>query len=168
MLYSAPAAISSSIDRKRINSGARLRRLALEHPRLVLLEIPAPLGHADPHLFYRTHCPRLARRQRPRRIKLVLEVDVRTFYGAMGSNRSAVSKLQRSVRIRCLCLLRLGARRSLLPIKNPRTSWPHQCYWLLGARNNANFSFASLPPHSRQVAQSLLQGQVEGAFRLTR
>ena len=157
MLYIAPAAISSSIDRRRINSGTCIRRLALEPSRLVRLEISAPLGDVDLHLFRGTRGPRLARRERPLRIKPVLEVRIRTFYGALGSNRSAVSQLQRSVRIRCLCLLRLGARRSLLPIKNPRTSWPHQCHGFLGARHNADFSFASHPAHPWQVAPSLLQ-----------
>jgi len=160
MFYSAPAAISSSIGRKRINSGTRIRRLALEPSRLVLLEIPAAPGHADLHLFCRTRRPRFARRQRPLRVKSVLEVRIRTFYGALGNNRPAVPKLHRSVRIRCVCLLRLGARRSLLSVKNPRPPWPHQYHGLLGARHNTVFSLASHPSYSRQVAPTLLQEQV--------
>lgn len=124
MLYSAPAAIASSIDRKRINSGMYIERLTFGPSRIVLLEIPVPLGDADLHLFCWTRGPCLAGCERPLRIKPVLAVRVRTFYGALGSNRSAVPKLQRSVRIRCLCLLRVGARRSLLSIKDPRTPWP--------------------------------------------
>jgi len=158
MLYSASAGISSSKIRERSNLGTLIRSFALESSRL-LLEISAPLGHADHHLFCRTRRPRLARRQRLRRTKAVVEVHIRTVYGALGSNRPAVAKLQRSVRIRCICLLRLGTRRSLLPIKNSRTPWPDQCHGLLGARHDADFNFASHPPHPRQVAPTLLQGR---------
>src|SRR5437879_13096517 len=70
MLYSAPAAISSSIDR--INSGTCIRRLALEPSRLVRLEISSPLGDVDLHLFRGARGPRLARSERPLRIKPVL------------------------------------------------------------------------------------------------
>ena len=110
--------------------------------------MPAPLSDAYLHLFCRTRGPRVARRERPLRSKPVVEVHIRTLYGSLGSNRPAVPKLQRSVRIRCLCLLRVGGGRSLLPIKNPRTPWSHQRHWLLGARHNADCNFVSHPRHA--------------------
>ena len=93
MLYSTPAATSSFVNSKRINLGTRVRRLALEQWRIVLLEMPAPFSGADIHLFCRTRGPRLTRCERLLRIKSIVEINIRTLYGALGSTRSAVPQL---------------------------------------------------------------------------
>lgn len=79
MLYSAPSAISSPVDSKRIISAERIRRLALDPWRIVLLEMPAPLSDADLHLCCRTRVPRFARRKRRLWVKPVVEVTFALF-----------------------------------------------------------------------------------------